>query len=96
MAYKTHLLKDPVENYTGGYTSEHYNTRENPSSQHFFGIVQVEVTDGIVNLEARCDETAPWVLMKTYDQATIEYMALPNNVRAVATSSARVWINHLS
>jgi len=74
--------------YTGGYTSLEVLGNYNDDSKIGRGIVQIHITAGTVDLQAKITAAAPWTTIKTYTESTIEEVVIAPYFRVVASDSA--------
>ena len=80
---------DPAEGYSD-YTSDFITTRTRNNQR---GVIQVEVTDGTIDIQARVDDEAPWVTLETFSASTISEIVLAPHLRVVATGTATAWLS---
>lgn len=102
MTNKVRMFISETGVYTGGYTSEilyphGYRYRIHRELPPLFtrGIIQVEVTSGDITLQARLDNSAPWMNLKTWDAHSIEELVIPFQMRIIVSDSAKAWLGEL-
>lgn len=96
------LFESETGVYTGGYTSKilhptgfrHRIYRPFPPLFRR-GIIQVSVTSGTLALEARLDDEAPWMTLKSWDAHAIEELVLAFQMRVQVTDSAQAWLGEV-
>jgi hypothetical protein len=74
--------------YTGGYTSLEVTGNYNDDSNIGRGVVQIHITAGTVDLQAKLTADAPWTTIKNYTASTIEEIVIAPYFRVVASDSA--------
>jgi hypothetical protein len=74
--------------YTGGYTSLEVTGNYNDDSNIGRGVVQIHITQGHVDLQAKLTEEAPWTTIKNYTSSTVEEVVIAPYFRVVASSEA--------
>jgi hypothetical protein len=74
--------------FTGGYTSLEVLGNYNDDSKIGRGVVQIHITTGTVDLQAKLTEGAPWTTIKNYTASTIEEVVIAPYFRVIASDSA--------
>jgi len=74
--------------YTGGYTSLEVTGNYNDDSKIGRGVVQINITTGTVDLQAKLTEAAPWTTIKNYTVSTLEEIVIAPYFRVIASDSA--------
>lgn len=81
---------DSTDGTYNGYTSD--VIQPNLSGNNQRGVVQVQITTGTLDLQAKADSAAPWFTIKTYSTDALEELVLAPYVRVVATEEAVAWL----
>lgn len=81
---------DSTDGLYNGYTSD--VQMPNTSGNNQRGIVQVSITTGTVDLQARITSDAPWVTLKTYSADALEEVVLAPYWRVIASDEAVAWL----
>jgi archaeosine-15-forming tRNA-guanine transglycosylase len=74
--------------YTGGYTSLEVLGNYNDDSKIGRGVVQIHITTGTVDLQAKLTAAGPWTTIKNYTASTIEEIVIAPYFRVVVSDSA--------
>jgi hypothetical protein len=74
--------------FTGGYTSLEVNGNYNDDSKIGRGVVQIHITTGTVDLQAKLTSAGPWTTIKNYTASTIEEVVIAPYFRVIASDSA--------
>jgi len=86
---------DPADTY-GVYTSDVVQpTKWQHRSNQTRGVFQVDWTSGVLSLQMRVHEDAPWLTINTYGADTIEEIVLGNFMRVVSTGAAKAWLGEV-
>ena len=91
-ANKATQFQDPAGTYIGGYTSAVIVTHESGAAFKLEGLIQVEVTSGTIDLEARLTADAPWISLESFAASAMKVVALPPELRVTATGDAKAWL----
>lgn len=82
--------------YTGGYTSKALSPQHYDQEVHITrGIIQVHIESGTVQVQARLHKDAPWLLLKTYSESSMEEVVLANQLRVVVSDEAHCWLGEV-
>lgn len=81
---------DSTDGLYNGYTSDTIMPDTSGNNQR--GIVQVSVTSGTLDLQARADSSAPFVTLKTYSADALEEVVLAPYFRVIASDEATAWL----
>lgn len=81
---------DSSDGLYNGYTSD--VIMPNVSGNNQRGVVQVSITSGTIDLQARAASEAPWVTLKTYSADALEEVVLAPFFRVVASGEATAWL----
>jgi hypothetical protein len=74
--------------YTGGYTSLEVIGNYNDDSKIGRGVVQIHITQGHVDLQAKLTAAGPWTTIKNYTSSTIEEVVIAPYFRVVVSAAA--------
>ena len=81
---------DGTDGLYDGYTSDVIMPDTSGNNQR--GVVQVDITTGTLDLQARVASDAPWVTLKTYAADALEEVVLAPYFRVVASDAAVAWL----
>ena len=81
---------DSTDGLYNGYTSD--AIMPNTSGNNQRGVIQMSITTGTVDLQARVDSAAPWMTLKTYSADAIEEVVMSPYFRVVASDEAVAWL----
>ena len=74
--------------YTGGYTSQELTGNYKDESRIGRGVVQIHITAGTVDLQAKLTADAPYTTIKSYTASTLEEIVIAPYFRVVVSDSA--------
>lgn len=81
---------DSTDGLYDGYTSDVIMPDTSGNNQR--GVVQISITTGTVDLQAKVQSDAPWFTLKTYSADAIEEVVLAPHIRVVASNEATAWL----
>ena len=81
---------DGTDGAYDGYTSDVFMPDTSGDNQR--GLIQVQITSGTLDLQARAANDAPWVTLKSYDADAMEEVVLAPYFRVVASNAAVAWL----
>lgn len=96
MANFSRKFESPDDSYTGGYTSKVLQPAHRDLAVDMTrGIIQVHIVSGSVELQARLHKDAPWHVLKTWTEDSIEELVLANQLRVVVSDEAHCWLGEV-